>query len=147
MSIQHIYSIFLALIGALGICGASKMAMTRGPNLGPGAAPMAYSIILFALSVSFFLSARKEPTIIWKVLFTPPKRDGLIYFLMIVLLLGLMYLFGTAPAILVFSYLTLLYLNELPHFSIIIFSLCWVGALYVIFIKILGVPFERGLLF
>lgn len=147
MSIQQVFSVILALISSLGILGASQLAMTRGANLGPGAAPMAYAIILLGLSIMLFQAGKRQPKISWRELTQKQVRDGVVFYGLILLLLALMHLLGIFVAVLVFSIVGLLYLKGISTSRSILFSLCWTMALYLLFVVLFHVPFETGLLF
>ena len=146
MSMQRVFSIFVALVSVLGLVGAAQLSMTRASNIGPGAMPMAYSIILLAISVMLFFSDKDQPKIEWRGLFRHPTVDALIFFGLNFVMFFLIYLIGTVPAMLAFSILSLLCLKRLSVPMTLVFSGCWVGSLYVIFVALLKVPFATGIL-
>jgi hypothetical protein len=147
MTSRRIFSVALAATGVIGIAGALQVDLTARRNIGPGAMPLIYSCLLLILAVVFFCTDKNEGVLRWSGLWTPPARDGLVFFGLNVLLLALVYLIGTAAAIVVFSIASLAYLKRMPLPKIVLFSVLWACALYVIFVVLLKVPFERGLLF
>jgi len=147
LSTRQVFSILAALAGILGILGASGLDMTRGPNLGPGAAPMVYSIVLTFLAFRLFLAGRDQGAIRWGSLLRPPARDGLVFYAFVALILPLSVIFGTMTAIFIFSFSSLMYLKRMSAARNIVFSLFMVIAFECIFAGILGIPFENGFLF
>jgi len=139
--------LFLALLSVLGIIGSSQLSIAwANNNIGPGAVPMGYSIILLALSAMLFFSNTDQPKIRWRKLLEHPTVDGWIFFLLNIAMFVMIYLIGTAPAMVIFCIASLLCLKRQSALRAVVFSVLWVGALYFVFVTLLGVPFETGLL-
>jgi Tripartite tricarboxylate transporter TctB family. len=146
MSIQRIFSIFVAIISLFGISGSLQLSMTRAKNIGPGVMPLTYSIILLVISVMLFFSDKDQPKLKWRNLFKSPTSDAYIFYGLNFLMFFIMYFFGTVPAMFIFCVLSMICLKRQKIPMAIIFSVSWVASLYVIFVVLLKVPFETGIL-
>lgn len=82
----------------------------------------------------------------WGKLIKFPNAYGVGFYLCVVLMVVLMYCVGTIPAILVFSITATLFLKRLPLKKNLIFSTLWTTSLYIVFVVLLQIRFEPGLL-
>ena len=148
MTVQRLFSIIMITVGAIALAGSLQLPLTSKVGVGPGTMPLIFSAMLILLSAAFFFTEEKDaPRIDWHALFARPTVDGLVFYLLNFTLFVLLYLIGTAPAMVIFGIATQLILKRQKPSSAIIFSLVWVALLYIIFDRLLYVPFERGILF
>ena len=148
MTVQRLFSIIMMTIGAVALAGSLKLPLTSRVGVGPGTMPLIFSIMLVLLSAAFFFTDEKDaPRIDWRALLMRPTVDGVVFYLLNFALFVLLYLIGTAPAMVIFGIATQLTLKRQKPSSAVIFSLVWVALLYIIFDRLLYVPFERGVLF
>jgi hypothetical protein len=148
MSIQQLFSLFMALVSLLGIAGSASLQMTVRHNIGPGTMPMMYSITLLTLSIFLFFSdMQKREKIDWSRISKCPLVGGWIFYLLCFIMCGLSYLFGFVPPMIAFSISSLLLLKRQKFLKALIFSTVWVAALYVIFVVLLHVPFPHATYF
>ena len=150
MSTQRIFSLLMIFFGVMGVIGASSLAMTRTRNIGPGAAPMIFAVLLIVFAAILFLKDKSTKKFNFNSLFKGTGLDALIFYAMNIVMAVLMHFFGTVIAMLVFSIMSLFFLRRTSHqkpLMIILFSVVWVGILYLAFVVALRVPFETGILF
>jgi predicted PurR-regulated permease PerM len=141
------FAITTAIISILGIYGASSLQMIRGTNIGAGFMPMVYSIILLIFSLIFFFKDKDQPRVKLNELFDQYTRPGWIYYILNFGMTFLIYLIGMAPAMAVFGIVSQYTLKRQNLLWAAIFTVAWVGVLYITFVVLLQIPFESGLLF
>jgi hypothetical protein len=148
MSLQRIFSLFIGIIGLLGIVGSIKLPLLTTHNIGPGFLPLVFSLgLLFCAVLLFFLDKSEEKFHVRESLLQGAPGKALVFFLLNVMMLILMYFFGPLPAMIVFSILALISLKRLTLSKLTVFSIVWVGILYFIFAVLLKIPFEKGIIF
>ncbi|NLI92126.1 MAG: tripartite tricarboxylate transporter TctB family protein [Peptococcaceae bacterium] len=144
---QRMFAVMTAIISFLGIYGSSSLQMIRGKNIGAGFMPMVFSVILLILSVIFFLKDKDQPRLKLRMLFDRYTIPGWIYYILNFLMTFLIYLIGMIPAMAVFGVTSQYILKRQSLLWATIFTVLWVAALYIVFVVLLQIPFERGLLF
>jgi hypothetical protein len=141
-------SIFLVLIGALGVWGSLKVPIAERFTLGPGALPLIYAVgvVLFAVTllVMTFKGQKVETP---DAVSEPPGVSGLLFFLFNCALALSVYLIGFAAGLFLFSFSSLTYVGGWKIKKALLFSTIWTIGLYVLFKVIIGVPFIEGFLF
>jgi hypothetical protein len=153
MTVELLFSLILAFFSIMGLVGSLSLSVTANPNtgspVGAGAMPLAYSFILIALTLVYILTVVKKSKnkIVWRNLLERHTLEGIVFFLLSVAMFVLIHFVGTAAALFLFSIASLYYMKRLPIVKNLLFSFGWVGALYVIFVIFLHVPFESGILF
>jgi hypothetical protein len=148
MSLQRIFSLFVAIIGTVGFLGSLTLDMTAPHNIGPGFTPLVFSLGLLVCAVPMFILDKSDKKFdVRACLLKGEPGKALGFFLFNVVLLILMYLFGTLVAMVVFCILAAVVLKRQTLLKLIVFSIAWVGILYFTFAVLLKVPFERGLVF
>jgi hypothetical protein len=148
MSLQRIFSLFITIISAAGIAGSLKLAMTAPHNIGPGFAPLVFSLGL--LLCAFFLFVQDKSEGKYDVLVSLLKGvagKAFVFFLLNILMLILMWFLGSVAAMIIFSILACIVLKRQTLPELILFSIVWIGILYFIFAVLLKIPFEQGLIF
>lgn len=136
----------MAAISLVGITGSLSLRMLRGTSLGPGMMPLIYSVLLLILSIIFFIQKDNSEKINWKALMQPPSVEGVIFYILNLVMFLLLYLFGTVASMFIFCIATLLILKRMKWKKAVLFSVTWVAALFVLFVLVLQVPFETGVL-
>ncbi len=134
-------------IGIIGIVGATKLPLTQVANIGPGVLPLLSAVALLVLCCAFFIKGKDAPKIKWREMVRPPVLDGWIFYGLNFVMLTLVYWVGTIAAMFVFTVTALLCARKLSAKRTILFSVFWIGFMYVVFEILLKVPFERGVLF
>jgi hypothetical protein len=148
MSLKRIFSLFIGIIGLIGIIGSRKLSLFAAGNIAEGFAPLFYSIGMFVCAVLLFFSDKsKEKFDVRSSLMTGTHGKAFVYFLLNILMLIFLYLFGPLIAMFVFSILACIGLRRQTLRSLILFSIVFVGIIYFIFVVILKLPFDKGLLF
>ncbi len=144
MTIKRIFCMIMAVIGGLGVIGSLPLKMIRGTSLGPGMMPMLYSIALILLAAVFALTDNGENKISWKGLFVQPVLDGVIFTALCFSMFVVLCLFGTTAALALFCISALTLLKRMSFRKAVVFGIVWSVVLYVVFVRLLGVPFEQG---
>lgn len=148
MTIQRMFAMMTAILSILGIYGSSSLQMFRGGNnIGPGFMPMVYSIILILLSAYFILKDKDQAKMSLRQIFDQHTIPGWIYYIFNYLMVFLIYLIGMVPAMAVFGVASQYILKRQSLLWATIFTVLWVAAIYILFVVLLQVPFEHGLLF
>ena len=141
-------SIFLVLIGALGVWGSLKVPIAERFTLGPGALPLIYAAGVLLLAVALLVMTLKGQKIETpNAVPEPPGTYGLLFFLINCALALSVHLIGFAVGLFLFSLSSLTYVGRWKIKKALLFSVIWTIALYVLFKIIIGVPFIEGLLF
>ncbi|MFZ7101447.1 MAG: tripartite tricarboxylate transporter TctB family protein [Peptococcaceae bacterium] len=146
MTIRKSFSIIMAAISLAGITGSFSLRMVRGTSLGPGMMPLIYSILLLILAAIFFIQKDNSEKIDWKALMQPPVIEGIIFYVLNLVMLLLFYLFGTVASMAIFCIAAQLMLKRMRWKKAVLFSVVWVAALYTLFVLVLQIPFETGIL-
>jgi len=145
------FALITWIVSILGIYGSLKLPMFASSggkfNFGPGFMPFVFCTILFIFSAFFFFSDRDQPRLNWHTLFDQYALQGWKYYLLNFGMLLLVFLVGMVPAMAVFGISSQLILKRQKLLWALLFNAIWVGMLYVIFVILLKVPFENGLLF
>ena len=147
MSLQRIFSIAMAAVSLIGIYGALPLQMFRGTSLGPGLMPLLCAVLLFICAVVYFFTDKTQPKIQWKSLLQGTKWDGVVFFLSNIGMFIILYFFGTIAAMTIFTFASLLLIRRMTVVQAAIFTVGWVAALYLIFVVLLKMNMESGILF
>jgi ammonia channel protein AmtB len=148
MSLQRIFSLFIGIISLVGIIGSRKLPLFTSGNIAEGFAPLFYSLGLFVCAVLlFFLDKSKEKFHVRASLLQGAPAKAVVFFLFNILMLILLYLFGPFIAMLVFSILAGVTLKRQTLRTLILFSAVFVGFVYFIFVVIVKLPFDNGIIF
>ena len=139
---------FSFIIALLGVIGALKLPLFTGENAGPGFVPLLCSLVLGACGVFlFFKDKSKEKLNIRAWLAQGDKSKALVFFLFNICLLIFLYLFGSFIAMLAFCILACIGLKRQTRRSIVLFSVGYTIIIYVSFVVLLKMPFDRGIIF
>jgi hypothetical protein len=149
MSIQRIFSLFGCIIALFGIVGSLRVPLyNKGiESLGIGVFPLVYSLALLLFGVIVFFSDKSDKKFNFRVLLEGPGRKIFVFFLLNILLLLMVFLFGPFIAVLVFSILACFNFKRQTMRSIVLFSVIFTIVFYVIFVRIFKIPFARGEIF
>lgn len=147
MSIQKLFSIILLGISSIGIFGSLSLDLLATNNVGPGFLPLTYSILLATCSIALFFSDKGKESVELKCLLKRPQFDSLFFYLMTFIFYILAKTIGMIVSIGVFSTILLLQQNKMKKIYIILFEIVFMFIIYVLFVIILGIPFEKGLVF
>jgi uncharacterized membrane protein len=147
MSLQRIFSLFIAVIGAVGFTGSLNMALITSHNIGPGFAPLFFSLGLFVCAVFLFVLDKSKEKLDVRALLQGSAWQGVCFFLLNVVLLIFLYLLGPIIAMLGFSILACLSLKRQKLGSLIVFSVVCVAVIYFIFGVMFKLPFDKGIIF
>lgn len=139
-------SIFLVLIGALGVWGSLKVPIAERFTLGPGAMPLIYAagVLLFAVML-LVMTLKGQKAEAPDAVPEPPETYGLLFFLFNCALALSVHLIGFAVGLFLFSVSSLIYVGRWNIKKALLFSVIWTIVLYVLFKVIIGVPFIEGL--
>ena len=147
MSLQRVFSIFIGAASLVCVYGSLSLKMFRGTSLGPGFIPLSCSVLLFICAIVYFFTDNTQPKIQWKSLLKGTKWDGVVFFLSNIGMFIVLYIFGSIAAMLIFTFASLLLIRRMNVKQAAIFSVGWVATLYIIFVMLLKVNFELGILF
>ncbi|MFZ4437645.1 MAG: tripartite tricarboxylate transporter TctB family protein [Syntrophales bacterium] len=148
MNNEKYLSIFFILIGALGVYGSLKVPIAERFTLGPGAAPLIYSVGVLCFAIALLVIAfRGHKDKILNVIPTIPPKYGLLFFLFNCALALSVHLIGFTAGLFLFSFSSLIYIDGWKIKKALLFSVLWTIVLYVLFKFIIGVPFIEGFLF
>lgn len=141
-------SVFLVLIGALGVWGSFKVPIAERFTLGPGALPLAYAAGVLVFAAALLVKTMKgrvagEASAIPE----PPGTRGLFFFLLNCALALSVHLIGFTAALLLFSVSSQIAIGRWKFKKALLFGVMWTAVLYVLFKVIIGVPFIEGYLF
>ncbi len=141
-------SIFLVLIGALGVWGSLKVPIAERFTLGPGALPLIYAagVLLFAVML-LVMTLRGQRAGVADAVPEPPGTYGLLFFLFNCALALSVHLIGFVAGLFLFSLSSLTYAGGWKIKKALLFSIIWTIGLYILFKVIIGVPFVEGFLF
>ena len=141
-------SIFLVLIGALGVWGSLKVPIAERFTLGPGALPLIYSLGVLLFSITLLVTTlRGQKGETPNTVSEPPGRYGWLFFLLNCALALSVHLIGFTIGMFLFSLLSLIYTDGWKVKKALLFSVIWTISLYILFKHIIGVPFIEGFLF
>jgi hypothetical protein len=148
MSIQRVFSLFICIIALFGIIGSGNLPLFTVGNISDGFAPLLYSLILFVSGVVLFFSGKtKEKFNIREWLLEGAHGKAFVFFLLNILLLILLVIFGPFISMLVFSVLAGFALKRQTPRNMVLFSVVYTIFVYLIFVVILKMPFDRGFIF
>jgi ammonia channel protein AmtB len=137
----------MAFTGLVAFIASLSLPMIGRGGVASGTFPCLFSVVLFCLSLIYFFIDNNASKIEWRCLVKKPTVDGLIFYLLTFGLYGLIYFIGTAFALLIFGIVTQLILKRQKLTRALLFNAFWVGFLYIVFEKMLYIPFESGFLF
>jgi hypothetical protein len=141
-------SLFLVLVGAVGVWGALKVPIAERFTLGPGALPLVYSAGVLLLSITLLVTTlRRQKVETPNALPEPPGTYGLVFFLLNCALALSVHLIGFTVGLFLFSLLSLIYTDGWKVKKALLFSVIWTIALYALFKHVIGVPFIEGFFF
>jgi hypothetical protein len=148
MSLQKIFSLFIAILSAAGIVGSLKLTLIVPHNIGPGFAPLVFSLGLLVGAVFLFVQDKSEEKYdVRASLLKGAPGKAFVFFLLNILMLILMWFLGSIAAMFIFSILVCIVLKRQTLSGLILFSVVWTGILYFIFVVLLKIPFEHGFIF
>jgi hypothetical protein len=149
MSIQRIFSLFICVLAVFGIVGSLKLPMFNPDGIVyEGFLPLIYSIALLIAGIAlFFIDKNKEKVDFRGWLTEGSKNKAFVFFLCNVLLVILVYLFGVLIAMLAYSVVSCMFIKRQTWKGIILFSVFYVAAIYLVFVILLKMPFDRGIIF
>jgi hypothetical protein len=148
MSLQRLFSLLIGAIGLLGIVGSRNLALFAQENVGTGFMPMLNSVVVLVFSVVLFITDKsKEKVDFHKLVVEGDPNKAFVFFLLNILLIILLYFFGPVIAMLGFTFLVCMVLKRYTLTSMVLFSIIWVGSIYFVFVVLLKIPFDRGIIF
>jgi len=147
LNVERLLCIVTASIAAVALYGARGLPFEARYTLGPGVAPVAYSLVLIVSSVVVFLMATNLGPISFKSVIVNPGRRGTLLFALFAALSGLVYILGFMVSIFVFTFVGLVVIEKWAYLKALLFSVAWTFVLHVIFVTLLGARLIRGFLF
>ena len=144
---ERVLGVGLLLLALLLGASAFRVPFLDDFTLGPAALPLVYAAGLALCAAAFVL--RPSPASVGRFadLVSPAGRRGVMLFVFAIALASIADLVGFPIAIGLFSLAVLVLIERWPLPSAIAFSLVWAGALYVVFVRLLGIPLGDGSLF
>ncbi len=144
---EKMLSSIMILVGGLSVYGALKLPLKEEFTLGPGATPLIYAVgvIVFAAAMAFTASSKNTGS--FRKMIEPPGRYGLLFFAFFVLLTVLVYFIGFTIGLFLFSLFSLVFAKNHKPLWAAVFSAVWTASLYLIFVRLLNIPFLKGTLF
>jgi len=146
MTVKRLLSFLLLCISLVGILGSLSLKLLLENNVGPGFAPLLYSACLGICSAVLLFQKDAGKKIDFSQLFRKPGFDSTFFYLMLFVSYGMAILIGMLPSLGVFSITVLLQQKKLTRQRAIAFEVVFILFVYLLFTKLLKVPFERGLL-
>lgn len=148
MSHQKLFSLLVFIIALVGIFSSRKLPVfTTTGNIAEGFAPIVYSIGLLFFALIYFLGDKSKEKINVRAFTQGEKGKAFVFFLLNILFLLLIYLFGPLISMLGFSILACNVLNRQTRWNRILFSFGFVIVVYLIFVVVMKMPFDRGFFF
>ena len=148
MTIQRIFSVGCCVLAVLGMIGSLKTPLVAKGMFSRGFLPLVYSFGVFLFGVLLFFSDKSKEKFIFRTsLLQGTGGKAFAFFLLGLLLILLLYVFGPFIAIFCFSFLACFVLKRHTLRIMILFSVIFTIAYYLVFIVYLKVPFRRGILF
>ena len=153
MSAQRIFSLFCGFFGVMAFIGSLQHPMTSTVSLGVttvgrGFFPLVYSIALLVFSTLLFFSNKNQKKVDFRASMQGSGGKAVVFFLLNFVAIFLFFMFGSFIAVLIFSILACIALKRLIGMrKIIVFSICFTAAFYLVFVTIFQMPFQRGLIF
>lgn len=148
MSFQRIFALFICIIALFGIIGSLKVPLVTVGNIAEGFAPLLYSLVLFMCGIFMFISDKSGEKLNirrWFLEGAHGKAFG--FFLLNILFLILLFVFGSLIAVLAFSILASFVLKRQTPQGAVSFSIIYTIAFYVVFVVLLKMQFDRGIIF
>lgn len=148
MSLRRIFSLFICIVALCGIIGSRNLSLFADGSISNGFAPLLYSLILAVCGIFLFFSDKtREKLNIRAWLVNVDRRKACLFFLLNVLLLIMLFFFGLIISMFVFSILSGYTLKRQAKKSMVLFSVIYVIGVYFVFVMVLKMPFDRGLVF
>ena len=124
------------------------MRLVTSENIGPGFASLFFSLALFLFGVLFFFTDKSTKKFNFRAsLLQGAGGKALAFFLLNILLVVLLFLFGPFIAIFVFIILACFALKQQTPRSIVLFSVIYTIVFYFFFLVLFKMPFNRGFIF
>lgn len=146
MSVQSLFLIIMMILSSIGVYGAISLQVFDSNNIGPGFMPLMYSCALMICSLLLFVKKSGIKRINLPCLLNKPGFDSLFFFIMTIVCYIMVGLIGMLPALFLYSFIVLVQQKRMNVFRIIIFEAIFMIIIYFLFVKILNVPFENGLI-
>ena len=150
MGVQRIFSLFIFLIALVGIFGSRGLPLFTVGNISNGFTPLLYSLCLLLASIVLFFQGKQksgEKINFREWLLQGARGKAFVFFLLNILMVVLLPVFGSFISMLAFSVLVCLTLKQLSLRVLILFSVVYVVIIYILFVFLLKMPFPRGLIF
>ncbi len=145
LSLQRIFSLILCMFALGGFIGVQGLALFANGSISSGFAPLLYSLILFFCGIILFLSDKTKEKMNFHALLQGDHKKALIFFFLNMLLLIMLFLFGPVISMFIFSVLVGFVLKRQSRKSVVLFSIIFVLCIYFVFISLLKMPFQMGL--
>ena len=147
ISRERLFALLLILLGVIGLYGSFNLNFYEKYTLGPGAFPLIYSIGLIICSICLFIKSKDKKFISLRSFFVQPALRGLIFFLLLFLMAGLIYYFGFLIPLFIFSIVGLIWIEDWRFSKAFLFSSAWILFVYILFVKLLKVKLLQGIFF
>lgn len=142
-----ITSIIILIFGIPGLFIATNYKIYDGINVGPGGAPTVYLIGLIVSGIAIFIKAPKTKDGSIQGLIAMPGRRGFTFALLMVAMGFAIHVIGYSLSLFVFSFVGFLLTTDLRATNAALYSAALALILHLVFVNVLGVPLEQGLLF
>ena len=153
LDVERFVALLLAIFAIAQLTQALQLPLGEEFTLGPGAAPLIYALglLIFAGLLALTASPKERAS--------PERLDeqmdetgrnypaGILTFFLLILFVVSIYLVGFLVAMIIFSFLHLIFVMrmDLPRAAVV--ALLWGGGLYYTFAHLLHVQLEQGMLF
>lgn len=147
LNIERLLCICMMLIAGIALYGTRELPLEARYTLGPGAAPLFYSLLLIISSSAVFFMAGNLRPMSFKSLISGQGSRGALLFVMFIGLSGLVYVLGFMVSILLFTFAGLVLIEDWAYPKALLFSIAWTFVLHLIFVRFLAARLIRGFLF
>ena len=142
-NLERLLALALIVVGAGGFYAATGLSLWDEYTVGPGAAPLAYGAILMVCSAAVAFKPPTPGAIEWGSHF---PRAVLLLALVAGLALSIGYV-GFTGGLVLFSFAALAWVARIKIHYALLLAAIWVAMLYGVFVRLLNIPFPRGVWF
>jgi hypothetical protein len=149
LNCKGILALSVFILGCMGLVGSFGLDITDKYTLGPGGAPLVYSIgTIFTSIILGVSSLRHERQYSSSSMpLTSSGKKGFFFVIILFASAGMIYVLGYPIVLFCLSFIGLILAEGWKTSKALIFSTIWIIALYVLFVKILKVRLMAGILF
>lgn len=154
---ERLAALLLITFSVAEFYAALKLSVSAEYTLGPGAMPIIYSVGLFIFATALLLQpSKKASTSIGAAIEagdesepapSPNYRAGVILFALVAAYIASIYVIGFLGGTILFALLYLLLVARWPVMKAAAFAVLWGAGIYVLFVDVLEVQLESGILF